>query len=444
MSIIIVMLSMMYACTPGFFSKNSREEVQASAIGLPAADVRQPLIPRWWESYGSKELNHFVTEALAQNLSVKIALERVKAARAEITVQNASRYPSVDLEYENAVSNDEGVSTQADEFSFLPSHTLDIWGANNAKYQRAKNRYITAEFEVKVAQMLLIEEVVSVWIDVKFNQLKRHVLTNQLRAYEAILRYETEAYDKMGSSNQDILSNQIKVRQYYNMLQKNNVDIDSRLYKLMYLLGRNPVNKVVVSEAPLREIIPLPAGGITSTLLQDRPDIQVAWFELLAADWQTLYTKLATLPTFSISAEFSHAALGSLLGDWSAVTTAVSYTVIDWGKGRAQTEQYGYDANGRMYNYVDTVYKAVLQVQNYMMRDGEYLEALKWNRGQYNVAKNAYDDAITHMNTGDSSASEALYKYIEFCNTALKVLQEEQRLNRNRIALYHAIGGNIW
>jgi len=434
----------MYACTPGYYSKTSREEVHAASIGLPAAPQKQGLVTRWWESYGSDELNHFVSEAITQNLSMKMAIERVKSARAEVAVQNSSLYPSANIEYENTLSSDDTGTTQSGEFAFLPSYTLDIWGANDAKYQSVKNRYISAQFEAKVAEMLLIEEVVSTWLDVKFSQLKGHVLSNQLRAYQAVLKYETQAFNKTDSSNQDILSNQIKVREYYNILQKNNVDIDSHLYKLTYLLGRNPVNKVVISEAPMQELAPLPGIGITSALLQDRPDIQVAWFELIAADWQVLHSKLATLPTFSISAEFSHAALSSMLGDWSAITTTMSYAMLDWGKGRAQVERYGYDANGRMYNYIDTVYKAVLQVQNYMMRDSEYIEALKWNKDQYYVAKNAYDDAITHLNKGQNDADDALYKYIEFCNTALKVLEEEQRVNRNRIALYHALGGNIW
>jgi multidrug efflux system outer membrane protein len=442
--LVCLMLSMMYACAPGYFSQTNRDVVQASSIGLSAPHADQALVPRWWETYGSDELNQLVVESLAQNLSVKKTIERVKAARSEVVIQDASRYPTASIEYKNDLYNDSGATTQSGDFSFLPSYTIDIWGANNAEYQRAKNLYISAEFEVKVAQMLLIEEVVSAWIDVKFSQLKRHVLENQLRAYQALLQYETQAYHQVGSTNQDILSSQIKVREYYSLLQKNRVDIDSQLYVLTYLLGRNPIHKVQISETPMREIIPLPAAGITSALLKDRPDIQVAWFQLIAADWQVLHSKLATLPSFSISADFSNAALSAMLGDWSSVATTMNYTMIDWGKSRAQTEQYGYGANGRMYNYIDTVYKAVLQVQNYMMRDTEYLATLKWNRGQYQVAKADYDDAMRHINKGENNANAALYKYIEFCNTALKVLQEEQRLNRNRIALYHAIGGNIW
>lgn len=49
----------------------------------------------WWESFGSRELNHLIHVALAQNLTLKQVLARLDQARARAVIEGAARYPDL-------------------------------------------------------------------------------------------------------------------------------------------------------------------------------------------------------------------------------------------------------------------------------------------------------------------------------------------------------------
>ena len=52
----------------------------------------------WWEGYGDPVLSDLVRRAARENRDVKIALERVRAARAGETVSRSWLYPSVSVQ----------------------------------------------------------------------------------------------------------------------------------------------------------------------------------------------------------------------------------------------------------------------------------------------------------------------------------------------------------
>ena len=51
----------------------------------------------WWESYGDPVLSDLIRRAAVENRDVKIAAERVRAARAGVTISRSSMLPSIRL-----------------------------------------------------------------------------------------------------------------------------------------------------------------------------------------------------------------------------------------------------------------------------------------------------------------------------------------------------------
>ena len=60
------------------------------------SSAKTALPDKWWQTFNDKELNQLITEAISANLDLKLALERVKDARALRWATIATGLPSVD------------------------------------------------------------------------------------------------------------------------------------------------------------------------------------------------------------------------------------------------------------------------------------------------------------------------------------------------------------
>src|ERR1700761_8673104 len=71
------------ACAVGpHYKAPSPEPVALAQLDPHLTAAAQPLSGGWWRAFGDPELDSLVDRALASNLDVKIAVDRVKEARA--------------------------------------------------------------------------------------------------------------------------------------------------------------------------------------------------------------------------------------------------------------------------------------------------------------------------------------------------------------------------
>jgi multidrug efflux system outer membrane protein len=66
----------------------------ALAAPDPAASIADT---KWQDLFADQTLNQMVTTALAHNFDLRIAVERVQQARAQLGIASANKYPFVDI-----------------------------------------------------------------------------------------------------------------------------------------------------------------------------------------------------------------------------------------------------------------------------------------------------------------------------------------------------------
>ena len=68
-------------------------EVPGQFASTPASDVEPEVV--WWQSYGDPVLSGLIQRAALENRDVKIAAQRVRAARAGETISRSRLLPSI-------------------------------------------------------------------------------------------------------------------------------------------------------------------------------------------------------------------------------------------------------------------------------------------------------------------------------------------------------------
>lgn len=430
-------------CADYFDIEDISQNQVLDSVTLDANTGNAKFKENWWHDYGSTELNSFVEEALKQNLTLKIAEARVKEAKAQARRYDSNRYPTVYLNYYSSRTNSSSGVRSYESYGFKPSYEVDLWGANYSLYKSYENGAIAQEYMAKSAAMTLISEVVSTWLQIKFGQQQSRILHEQLALYQSLLQYQVNNFKAGAMVDQDILNNQNQVNKYHTKIYQNSIRVDGLKIELEYLLGRGPNKNISISDDEMPKVVKLPRKGLSSELIYDRPDIVSAWYSLKASNWSLASTKLQMLPTFNIAITFSDAALSSMLGNWTSIANNVAFTAMDWGRDLDGVDKSKAAFERMLSFYVDTVYKAVVDVRNQLIKNEHLIEQIAWSKKQLKVSKQQYKEAVFNAENG-GNVIDVVYKKINVKNNELMLLNEQEQLNLYRVALYNALGGNIW
>ncbi|MEM8782461.1 MAG: TolC family protein [Planctomycetota bacterium] len=140
------------------------------ALDSDATELPAEALGAWWESWGDPRLVELVQAALAQNLPLQEARERIVAARAARGVENAARLPAVDAEtsFEYfSVGEDADPTTGAppgldgDQYALgvLAGWELDLWGRVARLVEAADADIAFAVEDFRAARVALAAEV---------------------------------------------------------------------------------------------------------------------------------------------------------------------------------------------------------------------------------------------------------------------------------------------
>ena len=123
---------------------------------------------RWWQAVGSDGLNQLVALGLQHNLDVRIALTRVREARAGETAQGSLLWPTLSLQGALA---DQGSGlpapvkqgrpdTRAAQLSLNLDWELDLLGRQQAQVSGAQQDLLASEAGVAGARLMLVADIV--------------------------------------------------------------------------------------------------------------------------------------------------------------------------------------------------------------------------------------------------------------------------------------------
>ncbi|SDL32938.1 efflux transporter, outer membrane factor (OMF) lipoprotein, NodT family [Maridesulfovibrio ferrireducens] len=440
------------ACSP--FRPAPRDGV---TMGLPLSYTLYSSEPqefgKWWESFGSAELNRMVEEALTADFDVRIAWAKLRQLRASAIKSGAAKYPTLDGfgKYTGSKTGSDGTegtkgstSTDKHELGLTASYEIDVWGKIEAKANSGELDFLVSREDVSSAAMTVASEVVSRWLEIQTQRQKKAILFQQLET-------NTIYQDLVELRFRNSLANALDVYQ-----QRENVarvkalipPVESRerilLNELALLLGR-PAGTVEILTTDFPALDPVPGLGLPFDLLANRPDVRSAGLKLQSSDWAVAAARADRLPSFNLTgnAALTSAQIANIFSGWMVgLAASIAGPIFDGGYRAAEVDRTRAVVDERLLNYKRTVYIAYKEVQDSLIKE-------TWQQEYITARKNQLDAAKTNLNEAGSRYLQGLEEYLPVLSALLSVqsleiniVEDESNLLLYRVSLYRALGGN--
>src|SRR3954463_7101231 len=139
------------------------------AVELPATTINDLHLERWWTNFNEPALTSLIDEALANNLDLQVAMARIEAARAQVTLARGALYPTLDVGVNagrarvsrvGATPIPSGISATSDDYriGFNASYEIDLWGKYRAATRAAQNEVLASEYARETVRTVVAAE----------------------------------------------------------------------------------------------------------------------------------------------------------------------------------------------------------------------------------------------------------------------------------------------
>ena len=366
---------------PDYQSPEPSESIQIHAAEYPETRYEQADLSRWWEVFNDPLLSDLISRAEQNNLDLKIALARVKEARATVGVTSSGLYPSVDADgsidwgkqSENVNPLATGDQTQY-SLTADAGWEIDLFGRIRRSIEAATADYQATWEDHNDILITILAETATTYLQVRTLQAQLATLLKNIESQRSMLGL-TESRYKFG------LATYLDVAQATRVLANTEADLPvnrtnlaQNITSLSVLLGE-PSN-IIRNELQTARPVPLPpaevAIGIPADRIRQRPDIRKAERQLAA---QTARIGVATAdlyPSFSLTGTLGFASLktSNFFDSNSGVYgigPSFNWNIFDMGRIRQQIAVEDARTEQALHSYELTMLEAIKEVEDRLL-----------------------------------------------------------------------------
>jgi NodT family efflux transporter outer membrane factor (OMF) lipoprotein len=424
------------------------DQLPLAAGTAAAVDERAPT--DWRNLVRDPQLRALITQALANNRDLRVAVLNVQRAQAQFQATDANRSPTLGVgggvtRAPNSVGKEANTFTAGVQ---LASWELDLFGRLQGLSDAARAQVLASEAGAQATALALVAQVVQGALALQADNELLQLAQRTLDSRESTLKL-TALREQVGASSQlDLQAQRTLVAQARAALAQAQRAQQQDRNALALLVGapvpddalpRGPLAAEAVAEVPV---------GLSSQVLLRRPDVVQAEATLRGAQANIAAARAAYWPSITLTAQAGQASptLAGLFNGGTFVYTAAAnalFTVFDAGRRQANIDsavaaqqvavaQYERSVQSAFRDTADalagiTTWRAQLAAQNEQLaavRETARLTELKASQGAANELERL-------------DAQRSLLA-TEQATVALRLAE----LN-NRVALFKAVGGPL-
>ena len=425
-----------------------------SPVGSTAA--ADAVLPDWRAMVQDPTLAQLLEQSLAHNHDLRLALLRVEEARAAHGIQRADRFPSLAVGSNHArarVPGDLNVSgrpvTGSDHEVFvgLNSWELDLWGRVRSLDEAALQQYLATAAGARATQLSLLGQVARSYLALRELDERLHLARSTVESRAETLRIFTRRYE-VGSISRYALT---QVQSLHNQALSLAVSLEQERAQIAHSLAQLTGQPV----AQLAELPALPAGasvfravpvGLPSALLQARPDIVAAEYQLQAAHAQVAAARAAFFPRIALTGSFGTASaqLDGLFGSGSQAWTfspSISLPIFDGGRRSANLDLAAVRQHSAVASYERSVQTAFREVSDALSARHHLARQTQVQRDNLQVLQERARLAQLRYDNGASPYLDVLDAQRDLLTAAQQAVQAHYALQTAQVSLYTALGG---
>lgn len=421
----------------------------------PALVPAEEEVACWWTLFDDPLLEQLIAMGEQSNLDLRIAVARVKEARARLGVAAGENWPAVDAagsairqrSSENSLST---VSATENVYNagLDASWEVDLFGRISRSVEAARADYQASEEDRVDVLISLYAEIARTYFDVRTAQARLAAAEGNLISQRQVLELTRSRFRNGLATGLDVAQAERVLAASEAAVPPLRIDLTRAINSIAVLLGSPP--GALFAELSEPAPIPVPpaqvAVGVPADLLRQRPDIRRAERQLAA---QTARIGIATAdlyPRLSLSGSFAFEALegGDLFKSGSrafAFGPTVRWLLFDGKRVRNQIKVEDARTEQALYQYEQTMLNALNEAENAMtqyLQQRDTLAALERSqqagRRSVKLATGLYKDGLSDFqNVLD--AQRALFEI----ENQLAAARGDTVINL--VQLYKAIGG---
>ena len=372
---------------------------------------------KWWEIYHDPQLNKLEERITTDNLQIKQALDRYQAAHDQISVANASLYPTLSAVDQatrtrnsynspNAPSSDSKIMQNMFLLEGIATWEPDFFGRMRRTIEQAR-----ANAQVSAADMANLDLTLHATLATSYFALRgldsqANLLTHTVADLQS--QYELTQHRLAGGVATGVDVSQAQTQLNNVRAQLVELGVARAQYEhAIATLANLDVSTFSLPAAPLEMALPKVPSGVPSQLLERRPDIALAERSAAAANAQIGITTAAFYPSILLGGPggFSSKLPSTLIQGpaalWSLGENA-TWLLFDAGKRRALTDAARLNYDAAVNGYRNTVIQAFQDVENQLstlrileQESGVANEAVVSAQHTFDLASQRYQGGVT-------------------------------------------------
>lgn len=430
-------------------------------VGVEGAQFRNDEVERdFWKRFNDSQLDALIEEALVANHDVRIAMARLREARAlrgearldfaPTITESASQVDARASERQSPPAS--GLPRDQDyyETSFDAFWELDFFGRTRRNVEAASAQVQAAEANVYDAQVSVTAEVARNYFELRGAQARLQVAQRNAANQRESLRLTQTRLEAGRGTQLDVSRAQAQLSATLSSIPELEAEANRATLRLSVLVGREPqaLAPQLAREQALPELPRTQSIGTPEALLRRRPDIIAAERQLASATARIGIAVADLFPRISFVGSWGFDAVSSAdLGDASSETyvfgPSIRWAAFDLGRVRQQIKQREAAADVALARYEQTVLQALEETDASLTN---YSKALVKQQHLEQSAESSLEAASLARVRFENGATD----FLTVLDAERNALQAEDALAQSEtqtatalLAMYKALGGGF-
>ncbi|ENX42859.1 AdeC/AdeK/OprM family multidrug efflux complex outer membrane factor [Acinetobacter sp. NIPH 2100] len=391
--------------------------------------------------------------ALSNNRDLRTVTLNIQRAQQQYQITQNNQLPVIganaNMTRQVFVSNPNNPSSTFQVGLGITAYELDFWGRIRHLKGAALDRYLATQSARDAMQISLISQISQAWLDYAF-------ASAHLKLAQQTLKTQLDAYQLNQKRFSAGIESELPLRQ--SEISVETARHDAARYQTQIAQAQNLLNLLVGQQLPIHLLAQQPVKtmtardifgtGLPSDLLNNRPDLKLAEYQLQEAGANIAVAKAALFPNISLTGSTGYAStkLSDLFKSGHAVWSigpSLDLPIFDWGTRQTNLKISKIEQQIALSNYEKSIQSAFREVNDTLATRANMDQRMIAQRRLVDASRATYQLSMARFRTGiDSYLSVLDAQRSAYAAEQALLLLEQAQLN-NQIELYKVLGGGL-
>jgi multidrug efflux system outer membrane protein len=428
---------------PGQFLNSSS---QASAGQIPAYDIG------WQDFFKDPRLQKIIGLALNNNRDYRVALLNVEQIRAQYRIVQYALLPSFEIDatrdrQRELATGNKYTQVRNYSASVNTSYEVDLFGHIRSLRAQVLEQYLATKEASRAAQISLVSEVAGQYLTERALDEQLQLLQQTLKSVDSYYELINKSYQLGNSSALDLRTAQAQVETVKVALANYARQRAQAEDALVLLVGQSiPEDLPEPKSLMLQDMMTDLPVGLSSDLLERRPDILEAEHQLKAANANIGAVRASFFPTITLTASDGSASvkLAKLFTSGTQIwnfSPQISLPLFNQNTNLANLDVAQVSKRIEIAQYEKAIQTAFSEVSDAIAARDTLNEQIKAQMDLVTAQQERYDLASARYKNGIDNYLTVLLAQQDLYTAQQNLIQVSADRLTNLISLYKALGG---